>query len=113
MAGRQIRPLGLFRLAVNPQPAPHRAANLREKDDGAGLQRGLHTSFLWYDLIVRQKKQPVRTTKLEEHRLKGNRKGAVLKEQVWFEDGRVVAYSLAYINLRRCPVDNGRVLAPK
>jgi len=48
--------------------------------------------------------------KLEEHRLKGRRKGALLKEQVWFEDGRIVSYSLAYINLRRCPVDNGRVL---
>jgi len=48
--------------------------------------------------------------KLEEHRLKGKRKGALLKEQIWFEDGKVVAYSLAYINLRRCRVDNGRVL---
>ena len=33
-----------------------------------------------------------------------------MKEQVWFEDGRVVGYALAYINLKRCPVDNGRVL---
>jgi hypothetical protein len=48
--------------------------------------------------------------KLEEHRLKGSRKGALLKEQVWFEDGKVVAYGLAYINLKRCPLDNGRVL---
>jgi len=48
--------------------------------------------------------------KLEEHRLKGKRKGALLKEQIWFEDGVVVAYSLAYINLMRCRVDNGRVL---
>jgi len=59
---------------------------------------------------VRQKKQPVRTTKLEEHRLKGKRRGALLKEQIWFEDGKVVAYSLEYINLKRCPIDNGRVL---
>ena len=56
------------------------------------------------------KKPPIRTTKIEEHRLKGKRKGALLKEQVWFEDGQVVAYSLVYINLKRCPVDNGRVL---
>ena len=77
---------------------------------GLGFQGGLQTSLLWYNLVVRPKKQPVRTTMLEEHRLKGNRKGAVLKEQVWFEDGQVVAYSLAYINLRCCPVDNGRVL---
>ena len=33
-----------------------------------------------------------------------------MKEQVWFEGEKVVAYSLAYINLRRCSVDNGRVL---
>jgi hypothetical protein len=59
---------------------------------------------------VRKKKSPVRTAKLEEYRLKGKRKGALLKEQIWLEDGKVVAYSLAYINLKRCPVDNGRVL---
>ena len=59
---------------------------------------------------MRKQKPPVRTTKLEEHRLKGKRKGALLKEQIWFEDGKVVAYSLAYINLRRCRTDNGRVL---
>jgi hypothetical protein len=59
---------------------------------------------------VSQRKPPVRTTKLEEHRLKGKRKGALLKEQIWFEEGKVVAYSLAYINLKRCAVDNGRVL---
>jgi len=59
---------------------------------------------------VSQRKPPIRTTKIEEHRLKGKRKGAVLKEQVWFEDGQLVAYSLAYINLKRCRVDHGRVL---
>ena len=57
-----------------------------------------------------QRKPPIKTTKIEEHRLKGKRKGALLKEQVWFEDGQVVAYSLVYINLKRCPADNGRVL---
>jgi hypothetical protein len=59
---------------------------------------------------VSKRKRPLRTTRLEEHRLKGKRKGALLKEQSWFEDGKLVAYSLAYINLKRCPVDNGRVL---
>lgn len=59
---------------------------------------------------MRKKKQPHRTTTLEEFRLKGKRKGAVLKEQVWFEDGQVVVCSLAYINLKRCSRDNGRVL---
>ena len=57
-----------------------------------------------------QRKPPVQSTRLEEHRLKGKRKGALLKEQIWFENGQVVAYSLAYINLKRCPMDNGRVL---
>ena len=57
-----------------------------------------------------RRKPPVRTTSIEEHRLKGKRKGASLKEQIWFEDGKVIAYSLVYINLKLCPVDNGRVL---
>ena len=34
----------------------------------------------------------------ETHRLKGMRNGALLKEQVWFEDDKVVGYSLAYID---------------
>jgi hypothetical protein len=59
---------------------------------------------------VARKKSPVRTTTIEIHRLKGKRKGALLKEQIWFEDGEVVAYNLAYINLRRSLADNGRVL---
>lgn len=57
-----------------------------------------------------KKKDSAQTTALEIHRLKGKRKGALLKEQVWFENGTVVAYSLAYINLKRCSVDNDRVL---
>jgi hypothetical protein len=42
--------------------------------------------------------------------LSGKRRGAVLKEEVWYEGGRVVKYSLAYINPRICGLDNGRVL---
>lgn len=42
--------------------------------------------------------------------LSGKRKGAVLKEEVWFENGKVVKYSLAYINPRICSLDHGRVL---
>lgn len=57
-----------------------------------------------------KKKASAQAITLEVHRLKGKRKGALLKEQVWFEDGKVIAYSLAYINLKRCSVDNGRVL---
>lgn len=50
------------------------------------------------------------STRIEIHRLKGKRKGAVLKEQTWFEKDSIVAYSLAYINLKVCRVDHGRVL---
>lgn len=49
-------------------------------------------SLLCQDRLVRRIKPPVRTTKIEEHRLKGKRKGAVLKEQFRFEDGRVLGY---------------------
>jgi hypothetical protein len=42
--------------------------------------------------------------------LAGRRRGAVLKEEVWYEGQRVVKYSLAYVNPRLCGVDNGRVL---
>lgn len=42
--------------------------------------------------------------------LSGARRGAVLKEEVWYEDDRLMKYSLAYINPRICSVDNGRVL---
>lgn len=42
--------------------------------------------------------------------LTGKRRGAVLKEEVWFQGERVVKYSLAYVNPLRCRVDNGRVL---
>jgi hypothetical protein len=42
--------------------------------------------------------------------LSGKRRGAMLKEEVWYEGERVVKYSLAYINARICAADNGRVL---
>ena len=44
--------------------------------------------------------------------MKRPRKGARLREEVWVNsaDGKVTRYALAYINLKRCPVDNGRVL---
>ena len=42
--------------------------------------------------------------------LTGKRRGAILKEEVWYEGNVVVKYSLAYINPRICGVDNGRVL---
>lgn len=59
----------------------------------------------------RAKKAVKREKKIDETlRLSGKRRGAVLKEEVWFEGDRVVKYSLAYINPRICAVDNGRVL---
>jgi hypothetical protein len=59
---------------------------------------------------VSKKVRSAKTTSIEVHRLKGKRKGATLKEQVWFEDGQIIAYSLANVNLKVFPRDNGRVL---
>jgi hypothetical protein len=43
--------------------------------------------------------------------LKRPRLGAILKEEAWQTDGgKVVKYSLAYVNPAVCRVDNGRVL---
>ena len=42
--------------------------------------------------------------------LSGRRRGAVLKEEVWYAGSQVAKYSLAYINPRICARDNGRVL---
>ena len=43
--------------------------------------------------------------------LKRPRRGAVLKEEVWQDpDGKVVKYSLAYVNPSICGRDSGRVL---
>jgi len=46
----------------------------------------------------------------QTHYLSGKRRGALLKEEVWYAGDEVVKYSLAYINPRICGVDNGRVL---
>lgn len=79
--------------------------NLRIAD-----QIGSNVSYLCYSLNLPRRKQPVREVKLQEYRLKGNRKGALLKEETCIEDGQVVSYSLAYINLRQFAGDNRRVL---
>lgn len=42
--------------------------------------------------------------------LAGQRRGAILKEEVWYEGDQVVKYSLAYINPQIYVSDNGRVL---
>jgi hypothetical protein len=42
--------------------------------------------------------------------LSRKRGGGILKEEVWYESGQVVKYSLAYINRAVCGSDNGRVL---
>jgi hypothetical protein len=59
----------------------------------------------------RAKKAVKREKKIDETlHLSGERRGAVLKEEVWFEGEEVVKYSMAYVNPRICAVDNGRVL---
>jgi len=61
--------------------------------------------------VKRNKPRPKREKRIDQTlHLSGRRKGAVLKEEVWFEGNEVVKYSLAYINLRVCGLDNGRVL---
>ena len=42
--------------------------------------------------------------------LAGRRRGAILRQEVWSEEGRVVKYNLAYIEPLRSSKDNGRVL---
>ena len=57
------------------------------------------------------KKRPRREKRIDQTLyLSGKRRGALLKEEVWFEGDRVVKYSLAYINPAICKADNGRVL---
>jgi hypothetical protein len=57
------------------------------------------------------KKRPLREKRVDDtHYLTGNRRGAVLKEEVWYGGTNLVKYSLAYVNPRICGVDNGRVL---
>ena len=55
-------------------------------------------------------KRPEESVKVEVHSLKGKREGALIKEEVWYQDGQVFGYNLAYINVRICHVDHGRVL---
>ena len=57
-----------------------------------------------------KRKRLARSHVAEVYRLKGKRKGGVLKDEAWWEDGQVVAYNLAYINRRISRVDHGRVL---
>jgi hypothetical protein len=46
----------------------------------------------------------------ETHYLSGRRRGAVLKEEVWYDGSTVMKYSLAYVNAKVFAGDNGRVL---
>ena len=61
---------------------------------------------------LRRRKQPAKLEKKIDQTfyLTGKRRGAILKEEAWFAGDKVVKYSLAYINPRICPADNGRVL---
>lgn len=59
----------------------------------------------------RTNRRPKREKRVDQTlHLSGKRRGALLKEEVWYEGERLVKYSLAYINPRICGVDNGRVL---
>ncbi len=46
----------------------------------------------------------------ETHYLTGERRGGVLREEVWYSGEEVVKYALAYIDPHICGVDNGRVI---
>jgi hypothetical protein len=79
------------------------------------VQMGHPASLLYYASGVAKKAPlpPTITKTLDEtYVLTRPRKGAKLKEEVWQNsaDGKVVKYSLAYINPRICGSDNGRVL---
>jgi hypothetical protein len=56
------------------------------------------------------KKATPRELVLQVGHLTGRRRGAILKEEIWYEGETVAKYSLAYINSRICGQDNGRVL---
>jgi hypothetical protein len=63
----------------------------------------------------RTKNLPKKSGKVEKRvdltsYLTGRRRGAVVKEEVWYDGTEMVKYSLAYVNPRICAVDNGRVL---
>ena len=83
----------------------------------------LHAGRIWNVLVVQEgscgpksgRKSLKKSRKVEKRvdntsYLTGKRRGAVLKEEVWYVGSEVVKYSLAYINPRTCGVDNGRVL---
>ena len=62
-------------------------------------------------MTAKRTNRPKREKRVDQTlHLSGKRRGAILKEEVWFESGNVVKYSLAYINPRVYGEDNGRVL---
>jgi hypothetical protein len=67
-------------------------------------------SILWYHLAVGRKRRQDQSVRVEVHQLKGRRKGALIKEEVWYEKGQVSFFNLAYINLKISHTDHGRVL---
>lgn len=47
----------------------------------------------------------------ERHKISVKRGNGQLRRETWAdEQGNITRYNLAYINLRLCPCDNGRVL---
>jgi hypothetical protein len=59
----------------------------------------------------KQKRAPRWEKRVDQtHYLSGRRRGAVLKEEVWYDGSTIVKYSLAYLNPKVFAGDNGRVL---
>ena len=87
------------------------------------MTTGLHTGRIYNVLLYKSdhvaqksgRKSGTKSRKVEKRvdntsYLTGKRRGAVLKEEVWYIGSAVVKYNLAYMNPRTCGVDNGRVL---
>lgn len=57
------------------------------------------------------RQRPARRKRVDDtHYLTGKRRGAKIREEVWYLGDQVVKHNLAYINPRICSADNGRVL---
>jgi Family of unknown function (DUF6516) len=85
-------------------------------DDASRGPEAARNSLILTVIGLRVGKKPRRTRPQLEKRidqtsyLTGKRRGAILKEEAWFQGNRVVKYSLAYINPRISSADNGRIL---
>jgi hypothetical protein len=85
-------------------------------DDASRSPEAVRNLFILTVIGLHLSKRPRRTRPRLEKRidqtsyLTGKRRGAILKEEVWFQGNRVVKHCLAYINPRISSADNGRIL---